>query len=95
MLNLFLAALNALPCEGLDGEKALSALLKVESAADCARDVLTTPQRRKRLLRSGAAGYLCMGLLLSTYLAKGVVLALLASDVASVVRTALRFALGV
>lgn len=85
LVNCILAGVNLLPCEGLDGEMALSALLRVQSVSDCAKAIVFHKERRRKLLRRGLGGYVCMGVLLSTYLAKAVVAVLLIRDFITIV----------
>lgn len=57
-INILLAILNSLPAMGLDGEKALSAALDIESVFAAALDWLLDKQRRKNLLlKYGIIGY--------------------------------------
>lgn len=85
-MNVVLALVNLLPCSGLDGELALSALLNVESVSGCAKQILTSREKRRRLLSLGISGYVYLGILASTVLAKGIVFGLIALDFVTVIK---------
>ena len=58
-VNILLAILNSLPAMGLDGEKALSAFLGIDSIFFASLEWLLDKHRRKSLLRHGIVGYAC------------------------------------
>ena len=63
MVSLATGIINCLPAAGLDGHRALSGFLGVESLHEMARKAVFHRQTRKRLLSSGRAGCGCFCLL--------------------------------
>ena len=59
-MNVVLACINLIPAAPLDGEAALSALLGVKSISKVAKKWVLTRKRRKRLLRCGFRGVICL-----------------------------------
>ena len=59
-INIAFAAVNLLPAYGLDGEQALSAVFEVDSISKEAKKWLSDRRRRRKLLRSGLPGYICL-----------------------------------
>lgn len=86
IMNSILAGINLLPAGGLDGEAALSALLHVKSISNCAKRLLSSKKHRRKLLSSGASGYMYFGILCNTYLAKGIVAVLIINDFINIVK---------
>lgn len=74
-LNIILAVSNMIPRDGLDGEKALSAMFE-HSIGDLARKYLKSKKRRRKLLSSGPAGYACCMILLIAFYAKEILRAM-------------------
>ena len=58
-MNVLLVGANLLPAYGLDGESALSALCGARSVTASAMDWMFPKERRRELLRQGAAGWIC------------------------------------
>ena len=58
-VNILLAILNSMPAMGLDGEKALSAFLGIDSVFFASLEWLLDKHRRKSLLKHGIIGYAC------------------------------------
>lgn len=73
--NIVLAVSNLIPRDGLDGEKALSALFEY-SIVDLAGQYLKSERYRRKLLNSGPAGYACIIILLIALFAKEILKAM-------------------
>lgn len=68
VLNLMFLFTNLLPCDELDGEVALSALLQVENISFYAKKFLRSKRYRHHVLHSGSVGVLILLLFIFIYL---------------------------
>ena len=83
--NIIMAILNSLPALGLDGEKALSALLDVESIFIVALEWMLFKSERKQLLKQGIVGYLCFAFFCFILIAQVIVALTIISDIIIVI----------
>lgn len=83
--NVLLAGINLLPTYGLDGESALSAVCEVDSISRTAKKCILNRKWRKKLLRSGFPGYVCLFLFAVTLISKILLWLLICFDVASII----------
>ena len=83
--NVLLAGINLLPTYGLDGESALSAVCEVDSISRTAKKCTLNRKWRKKLLRSGFPGYVCLFLFAVTLISKILLWLLICFDVASII----------
>ena len=59
-INIVMAILNSLPAFGLDGERALSELLEIDSIFSTALEWMLNKSMRNQLLKKGFVGYFCL-----------------------------------